>query len=279
MSSPAPSVHGQPHPFHLVRPSPWPILTSFSLGLTAVGAVLGMHNIISKMNGFDIHWGYLFFAGLACLLGCMFGWWRDVINEGVVEHAHTPIAKLGFRYGMVFFIASEVMFFFAFFWAFFNSALFPGVGIDHVFPPKTITPVDPFHFPFLMTLILLLSGCTVTWAHHAFQEGNIKEAKQGLLATVLLGFCFTCLQAWEYTHAEFGFKDTVYASTFYMATGFHGLHVIIGTIFLFVCLLRTNRGDFTQKDHFGFEAAAWYWHFVDVVWLFLFIAVYWWGGR
>ncbi len=274
MSEPAHS-----HPFHLVRPSPWPILTSFSLGLMAIGGVLAMHKVVGHVAGAELNWGLLFDVGVVCLLSCMFGWWRDAFHEDVVEHAHNPTVKRGFGYGMMLFIASEVLFFFAFFWAFFYVAILPGAGIDHVFPPKSITPVEPFHLPFLMTLILLLSGCTVTWAHHAFQQGNLKEAKQGLVATVLLGVVFTCIQIWEYTHAEFGFKDTVYASTFYMATGFHGLHVIIGTIFLFVCLLRTQAGHFTQKVHFGFEAAAWYWHFVDVVWLFLFFSIYWWGGR
>lgn len=274
------STSSNPHPFHLVRPSAWPMVTALALGVMMLGTVFGMHDLTSKIAGLEIHWGYkLSLVGLVSVLACMFGWWRDVVNEGVVEKAHTPIAKLGFRYGMMLFIISEVLFFFAFFWAFFYAALLPGAGIDHIFPPASITPVDPFHFPFLMTLILLLSGTTVTWAHHALIEGNIKEAKQGLICTVALGILFSCLQAYEYMHAEFGFKDTIFASTFYMATGFHGLHVIIGTIFLFICLLRTNRGDFTAKDHFGFEAAAWYWHFVDVVWLFLFIAVYWWGGR
>lgn len=269
-----------PHPFHLVRPSAWPLVTSFALGIMLLGVIFGMHDTVSKFSGLEIKWGYkLAVVGLFAVFGCMYGWWRDVINEGVIEKAHTSVAKLGFRYGMVLFIVSEVFFFFAFFWAFFYAALLPGSGIEHVFPPKTITTMDPFHFPFLMTLILLLSGCTVTWAHHAFIENNLKEAKQGLICTVALGVIFSMLQAYEYIHAPFGFKDTIYASVFYMATGFHGLHVIIGTIFLFVCLLRTYRGDFTQKEHFGFEAAAWYWHFVDVVWLFLFVAVYWWGGR
>ncbi len=264
-----------PHPFHIVRPSPWPLLSSLSAGLIAVGILLYMHN--TKIGGFVVGARGIG-LGLLCMFACMYAWWRDCIYESTVEHAHTPVAKLGFRYGMVFFITSEVLFFFAFFWAFFWAALYPGAGINHMFPPATIHTVDPFHLPFLMTLILLLSGTTVTWAHHAFVEGNLKEAKQGLWCTVLLGAFFSCLQLYEYTHAEFGFKDTVYASTFYMATGFHGLHVLIGTIFLAVCLIRTYKGHFSAREHFAFEAAAWYWHFVDVVWLFLFVAIYWWGG-
>jgi cytochrome c oxidase subunit III len=178
------------------------------------------------------------------------------------------------RYGMALFIASEVMFFVGFFWAFFASSLFPVGG---VWPPKGIHPFDPFEFPFLNTLILLLSGTTVTWAHHSLLEGNYKGLVQGLTVTVLLGLSFTCVQAYEYSHAAFTFSGGIYPSTFFMATGFHGFHVIVGTTFLAVCLWRAHRGDFTPTHHFGLEAAAWYWHFVDVVWLFLFVCIYWWG--
>lgn len=263
------------HPFHLVRPSPWPLLSALAAGILAVGAVLYMHQI--KFGDFEVGLKGVY-LGFAAVLACMFFWWRDVLHEAVVERAHTPVARTGLRHGMAWFIASEVMFFVAFFWAFFHSSLFPAEAIGGIWPPKGITPVDPFHFPFLMTLILLLSGTTVTWAHHAILEGHQKEAAKALGVTVVLGIIFTCLQAYEYAHTMFGFKDTVFASTFYMATGFHGFHVIVGTIFLAVCWWRTARGDFTPESHFGFEAAAWYWHFVDVVWLFLFISIYWWGG-
>ncbi|MFZ4762076.1 MAG: cytochrome c oxidase subunit 3 [Alphaproteobacteria bacterium] len=259
---------GTPHPYHLVRPSPWPLLAALSAGALAGGAVMAMHE--------EGNW--LLIAGFLGVLGVMFGWWRDVLFEAVKEKVHTPIVRIGFRYGMALFIASEVMFFAAFFWAFFKSALFPSAAIQGVWPPPSIHTFDPFHFPLLMTLILLLSGCTVTWAHHALIEGNKKAAITALKITVALGFSFSLLQAYEYHHASFGLKDTIYAATFYMATGFHGLHVIIGTIFLAVCLWRTSKDHFTPESHFGFEAAAWYWHFVDVVWLFLFTAVYWWGG-
>jgi len=225
--------------------------------------------------------------GVLGVLSVIFGWWRDIIKEATFRKLHTPVVKLGLRYGMMLFIASEVMFFVAFFWAFFDSSLFVGEASQYarvaytggIWPPKGITPVDPFHFPFLMTMVLLLSGCTVTWAHHEMVEGNMKEAAKALGITVLLGALFTCIQLWEYTHSEFGFTDGVFASTFYMATGFHGFHVLVGTIFLAVCWFRTSRGDFTKDSHFGFEAAAWYWHFVDAVWLFLFVAIYWWGGH
>ena len=217
-------------------------------------------------------------ALLPLVLFTMAGWWRDVIKESTTPGLHSPVVRLGLRYGMFLFIASEVMFFLAFFWAFFHFALFPEHTASGVWPPKGVHVFDPWDLPFLNTLILLTSGVTVTWAHHALRENDRKGLVYGLTLTVLLGVAFTACQAYEYSHAAFGFKDGVYSSTFFMATGFHGFHVIVGTIFLIVCLIRANRGDFTPRQHFGFEAAAWYWHFVDVVWLFLFTSIYVWGG-
>ncbi len=276
LPQPPASAHGAgeggiPHPYHLVKPSPWPLLGAFAGGLLALGAVIYMH---------DGGW-LLLAAGFLSVLGVMFGWWRDVIRESVREKAHTPVVKIGLRYGMSLFIASEVMFFAAFFWAFYDAALFPKVATGNpagVWPPPGIQTFDPFHLPFMMTLILLLSGVTVTWAHHAILEGNNRDASRALGLTVLLGVMFSFFQVWEYSHASFGFTDGIYPSTFYMATGFHGFHVIVGTIFLFVCWMRALKGHFTPRSHFGFEAAAWYWHFVDVVWLFLFVSIYWWGS-
>lgn len=266
---------GLPQPYHLVRPSPWPMLGAFAAGLLAVGAVLFMHKI--KLEGFNIGLkGVL--LGLAGVLAIMAVWWRDVIRESSSEHAHSPIAKIGLRYGMALFIASEVMFFVAFFWAYFANALYPAEAIGHLWPPASIKTFHPFDMPFMMTLILLLSGTTVTWAHHAALEGDQKSMVKALGITVLLGFSFTLCQIFEYSHAAFQLKDTVYGATFYMATGFHGLHVIIGTIFLAVCWWRAGQGHFTPQSHFGLEAAAWYWHFVDVVWLFLFVSIYWYGS-
>jgi cytochrome c oxidase subunit 3 len=263
------SLEGGPkQPYHLVKPSPWPLVGSISAGTMMAGAIMALHGGP----------GWVFFVGLAAVFGTMFLWWRDVIHESVVEKAHSAVVKIGLRYGMSLFIASEVMFFVAFFWAFFEQSLYPNAGINGVWPPPGITPVDPFHFPLLMTMVLLLSGTTATWAHHALREGHNDAAKQALWITIGLGVFFTMCQAYEYTHAEFGFKQTIFASTFFMATGFHGFHVIVGTIFLTVCLWRTYKAQFTPTSHFGFEAAAWYWHFVDVVWLFLFIAIYFWGG-
>lgn len=267
--------NGKPHPYHLVNPSIWPLAGSFAAGLLALGAVLYMHK--AEIGGFSIGLKGIYLGALA-VLSVMWYWWRDIIKEAVVEKAHSPIAKIGFRYGMSLFIASEVMFFVAFFWAFFAASLFPKDGIGGIWPPASITPIEAFDLPMLMTMILLLSGCTVTWAHHAILENNQKDAVTGLLITVILGIVFTGFQAFEYAHATFKFTENVYSSAFYMATGFHGFHVLVGTIFLAVCYFRAKKGHFTADSHFGFEAAAWYWHFVDVVWLFLFAAVYWWGG-
>jgi cytochrome c oxidase subunit 3 len=180
--------------------------------------------------------------------------------------------------GMVLFIASEVMFFAAFFWAFFDASLFPKEATGGQWPPTGVLPFDPMALPLLNTLILLTSGVTVTWAHHALREGDRAGLLQGLALTILLGASFTGIQAYEYAHAAFGFREGIYPTTFFMATGFHGFHVIIGTTFLIVCWFRAWKGHFKPDHHFGFEAAAWYWHFVDVVWLFLFVCVYIWGG-
>lgn len=267
---------GLPQPYHLVQPSAWPLLGAFAAGLLALGIVLFMHKV--KLGGIEI--GLKGIAlGLVAVIAIMVVWWRDVIRESVVEKLHSPIVKIGLRYGMALFITSEVMFFAAFFWAYYDSALFPREAIGHVWPPKSIHTFNPFDMPFMMTLILLLSGTTVTWAHHAVLEGKTKDAARALALTVGLGFIFSCFQAFEYHHAAFTIKDGIFGSTFYMATGFHGLHVIIGTIFLAVCWWRTVKGHFTPQSHFGLEAAAWYWHFVDVVWLFLFVSVYWYGSH
>jgi cytochrome c oxidase subunit 3 len=257
------------HPYHLVDPSPWPIVGAISAGVLTTAMVMFMHHVGP--------WEVLLPLGVVGVLATMFMWFRDVIDEGTFKGYHTPIVQIGLRYGMALFIASEVMFFSAFFWAYFSAALYPTAAMGGMWPPKGIHPFDPFEVPFLNTLILLCSGTTVTWAHHALLENDRKGLIQGLTVTVILGVCFTSLQAYEYSHAAFGFTQGIYPSTFFMATGFHGAHVIIGTTFLFVCLMRAIKGHFRPDHHFGFEAAAWYWHFVDVVWLFLFVCIYWWG--
>jgi cytochrome c oxidase subunit 3 len=247
--------------------------------IAAVGAISWMHHLYAAAP-------YVFLIGAAGILYTMLMWWRDVIREAEVEGHHTRVVQLHHRYGMLLFIASEVMFFVAWFWAYFNTALFPGDPNDvarlaatgGVWPPKGIETFDPWHLPLLNTLILLTSGTTVTWAHHALLHNDRDGLKKGLILTILLGIAFTCVQAYEYSHAAFAFKGNIYGATFFMATGFHGAHVIIGTIFLIVCLIRAYRGHFTPTQHLGFEFAAWYWHFVDVVWLFLFACIYVWGA-
>lgn len=218
-----------------------------------------------------------FFLGAGLLIGTAGGWFTDIAKEGNTTGIHTHEVRTGLRVGMGLFIASEVMFFAAFFWAYFYAALFPSVEIGAVWPPKGIKTIDPFDLPYFNTLLLLLSGSAVTWAHHALQENHHTDFIKGLAITVGLGTIFTFVQGLEYSHATFAFSENVYTSNFYMATGFHGLHVIIGTLFLLVCLWRGYRKEFSPNHHVGFEAAAWYWHFVDVVWLFLFVAVYWFG--
>jgi cytochrome c oxidase subunit 3 len=257
----------QKHPYHLVDPSPWPAMGALAALALTGGLVVYMH----------YHQWWLVAVGLVLMLATMALWWRDVVREATLQGHHTHAVQIGLRYGMALFIASEVMFFAAWFWAFFDASLFPGAAIEHKWPPPGVQPFDPWTLPFLNTLILLMSGVTVTWAHHALREGNREQTLQGLGLTILLGLTFSCVQAYEYAHAAFGFSDGIYSSTFFMATGFHGFHVIIGTIFLIVCFWRTSKGHFTPTHHFGFEAAAWYWHFVDVVWLFLFTCIYWWG--
>jgi cytochrome c oxidase subunit 3 len=263
------------HPYHLVDPSPWPIIGAVAAGTLAVGGVLYMHGI----SFFGIMPGWMLIPiGALLVLAIMAVWWRDVVMEATYQGHHTPVVQIGLRYGMALFIASEVMFFAAFFWAYFDASLFPKEAVGGVWPPENIATFDPFELPLLNTLILLTSGVTVTWAHHALREGNREGTLFFLALTILLGATFTGVQAFEYSHAAFGFKDGIYPSTFFMATGFHGFHVIIGTIFLSVCWFRAYKGHFKPDHHFGFEAAAWYWHFVDVVWLFLFICIYWWGS-
>ncbi|MEP9353708.1 cytochrome c oxidase subunit 3 [Xanthobacter sp. KR7-65] len=268
-------AHVKKHDYHVVDPSPWPIIGSVAALILTSGAVVWMHGGTSL----------IMIAGFLGVLYTMFGWWRDVIHESRAGF-HTRVVAIGLRYGVILFIASEVMFFVAWFWAFFDASLFAGEAINFqrleftggVWPPKGIESLDPWHLPLLNTLILLTSGTTVTWAHHALLHGDRQGLKWGLWCTVILGVLFSMCQAYEYLHAHFAFSGNIYGATFFMATGFHGFHVIVGTIFLAVCLLRTYLGDFTPQKHFGFEAAAWYWHFVDVVWLFLFTFIYVWAS-
>jgi cytochrome c oxidase subunit 3 len=268
--------HEVNRPYHLVDPSPWPIVGSISALVLVSGGLMYMHEIPGGI------WVMLLAViGLACT---MVPWWRDVIHEGRTGH-HTDVVSKGLRIGMALFITSEVLFFFAFFWAYFWGALYPPMDVEgYTWLPEGVHPVETWDIPFLNTLILLLSGCTVTWAHHCVREGDNRTATKALALTVFLGVLFTAFQAYEYIHtinSPQGFQITsgIFGSTFYMATGFHGFHVMIGTTFLLVCTIRAYYAHFRPDKHVGLEAAAWYWHFVDVVWLFLFTWVYWWGGH
>jgi cytochrome c oxidase subunit 3 len=258
------------HPFHLVDPSPWPLSLSIAAFFLTFGIVLYIHGYES---GFT-----LLSLGLFILIFVSSLWWRDVVREATYEGHHTKRVQRGLRMGIGLFIVSEIIFFFAFFWAFFHSSLAPVYSIGGVWPPVGIEPINPWGIPFLNTLILLCSGFTLTWAHHALLAGGKKQSLIALGVTLSLAVIFTSLQAFEYKTASFSISDGIYGSVFYIATGFHGFHVLIGTIFLIVCTLRLIINHFSRTHHFGFEAAAWYWHFVDVVWLFLFVCIYWWGS-
>nr|AXS66625.1 cytochrome c oxidase subunit 3 [Curculionoidea sp. 2 KM-2017] len=256
------------HPFHLVDQSPWPILGSFSMFSFMVGMVKWFH----------LHQYNLLYMSFITSVMVMCQWWRDIIREGTFQGHHTLKVTKGLRIGMILFITSEIFFFLAFFWAFFHASLTPSVELGMNWPPKGINPFNPLEIPLLNTLILITSGLTITWAHHSIMENDYYQSLKGLSLTVILGFYFTLLQIYEYKQAPFTIADSIYGSTFFMTTGLHGLHVIIGSIFLFVCLIRLYYNHFSSTHHFGFEAAAWYWHFVDVVWLFLYISIYWWGS-
>ena len=273
--------HGPNHDYHLLEPSIWPLATSLAVGVLLFGAVLMFHNNPSQADGLmntlmDARW-FIVGLGGAGFIASVFGWWSDVLKESR-QGDHKPVVQLGLRYGMLFFIASEVMFFFAFFWAYFNFGV-----TEEVWPPQGTDTFNPIDMPLYNTVILLLSGATVTWAHEAIRHGDRRDFLLSLGLTVLLGILFTCMQAVEYFEAfavyGYGYNAEgvveTYPSTFLIATGFHGFHVIIGTTFLAVCWFRGLANNMTKEKHFGFEAAAWYWHFVDVVWLFLYVSIYW----
>ena len=259
------------HGYHLVDPSPWPLIAASSAFMLTFGGVLFMHGY----TGGSLLWR----LGFIMILFMMFTWWRDIIREGTFEGQHTDQVQAGLKIGVILFIVSEIMFFFGFFWAFFHSSFNPSPVLGGIWPPAFLTTLSAWEIPLLNTILLLSSGASVTWAHHAIVLGAKEQACVSLIITVVLATVFTALQGFEYLTAPFSISDSVYGACFYMATGFHGFHVLVGTIFLVVCFFRIYFNHFTTQHHFGFEAAAWYWHFVDVVWLFLFITIYWWGGK
>nr|UGS80287.1 cytochrome c oxidase subunit III [Prolachesilla sp. GRAspLA]UGS80300.1 cytochrome c oxidase subunit III [Prolachesilla sp. GRA2sp1LA] len=258
----------QNHPYHLVNTSPWPL----------TGATGGLFMTLGMIEWFHLNKNSLMLLGMMILILTMMQWWRDVIRESTFQGHHSFKVSKNMRWGMILFITSEVFFFISFFWAFFHSSLAPNIELGLMWPPQGIFPFNPMQIPLLNTIILLSSGVSITWAHHALIKNNQMQTILSLFITISLGLYFTTLQAYEYMEASFSIADSIYGSTFFMATGFHGIHVIIGTIFIIVSFMRQLFLHFSKSHHFGFEAAAWYWHFVDVVWLFLYISVYWWGN-
>nr|AKK32549.1 cytochrome c oxidase subunit III [Stenopirates sp. PJ-2015] len=256
------------HPYHLVDYSPWPLMSSIAGMTLTSGMILWFH--MKNMN--------LFYLGFIIMILSMIQWWRDITREGTFQGKHTIKVSMGLKMGMILFIMSEIFFFLSFFWSFFHSSLSPNIELGMQWPPLQINTFNPMHIPLLNTMILLSSGMTITWSHHSLLNSKFNQTYMSLLMTIILGIYFTILQGYEYMESSFTMSDSIYGSTFFMATGFHGLHVIIGTLFLIVTLMRHKMMHFSNKHHFGFEAATWYWHFVDVVWLFLYISIYWWSN-
>ena len=257
------------HPFHIVDPSPWPILAAFSAFFRVLGLTLHRHSYLIGIN--------LFYTGFAAVLCNATFWWRDVVREATFEGHHTKRVRGGLRFGRLLFIVSEIRLFFAFFWAYFHASLNPSYSMGGVWPPVGIEARNPWLMPLLNTILLLTSGAALTWSHFSLLQGDKRETINSLIVTIILATFFTLFQAYEYLNAPFARADGVYGSTFYRLTGLHGFHVFVGTIFLGVALYRTVVNHFTRNVHVGYECAAWYWHFVDVVWIFLFLVVYIWG--
>lgn len=257
------------HPFHIVDPSPWPLVTSIAAFFLVFGLVLYRHSFTIGFTLFGL--GFL-----ATVTNAAF-WWRDIVREATFEGHHTLVVQNGLRFGRVLFIVSEIRLFLAFFWAFFHASLSPTPQLGAVWPPKGIEVINPWAIPLLNTTLLLTSGASLTWSHSALLGGYRLEARTSLLVTLVFATLFTAFQAYEYLNAPFTIADGVYGSTFYRLTGLHGRHVLVGTFFLAVAFYRRARHHYTVSTHLGFECAAWYWHFVDVVWIFLFLAVYTWG--
>lgn len=260
----------QKHFFHIIPASPWPLLSSFAALFFASGIAFYAHKV--ELGG------YFLVFGLFLLSYCAFYWFSDIIDEGTCGGYHTMAVRMGLRMGFLLFIVSEIMLFFGFFWAFFHSALCPCIEIGNIFPPVGITIIPVMEFPLFNTFVLIISGISVTWAHRGVSLGSFKESIDGLLITILLGVFFLCLQMIEYYEAPFDFSDSVYGCTFYMLTGLHGCHVFAGAFFLLICLVRLLKRHYLRNHYLGLVFAIWYWHFVDVVWIFLFLTVYCWGS-
>lgn len=263
-------VSSQRHSYHSVDPSPWPIPGPLGALATTVGGVMYMHSFTGGAT--------LLSSGLILIPYTMFVRWRDVIRESTLEGHHTEVVQLGLRYGSIPSIVSEVMFLFALLRASSHSPSAPAVEIGGIRPPKGIGVPNPWEIPFLNTPILPPSGAAVTWAHHAIPAGKEQQAVYASVATVSLALVSTGFQGMEYYQAPLTIPDGIYGSTFSSATGFHGFHVITGTIHSIICGIRQYLGHLTKEHHVGSEAAAWYRHFVDVVRSSPSVPIYWWGG-
>nr|YP_009092373.1 cytochrome c oxidase subunit III [Orthogonalys pulchella]AIC37438.1 cytochrome c oxidase subunit III [Orthogonalys pulchella] len=253
------------HPFHMVSVSPWPLLVSLNL-------LLMMMSFIYYLQEFELSY---FLILLISLILLMYQWWRDVVRESLYQGEHTIFIVKMLKLGMFLFILSELFFFVSFFWSYFHFYLSPSIDIGSMWPPKGVKIFNPMNIPLLNTVILISSGVTLTYSHYNIIMLKYYKSMFWLFFTILLGLYFSVLQWFEYEESYFSMWDSVYGSNFFLMTGFHGLHVIIGTIFLFVCFIRLMFKQFSLDHHFGFEGASWYWHFVDIVWLFLYMFVYW----
>lgn len=260
-------MHKSNHPYHIVSISPWPLLLSINIIYILIG-------IIKWFYIFKIE---LFFLGLINTLIILYQWWRDVVREGTFQGIHTSNIVKNLKTGIILFIVSEIFFFISLFWTYFHISLSPRIEIGILWPPKNIEILNPYNVPLLNSIILISSGLTITWSHHLLLNNKNLNSILTLLQTINLGIIFTLCQIYEYFETSFTIADSVFGSIFFLTTGFHGLHVIIGTIFLIICLIRIYINHFSKIHHFGYEAAIWYWHFVDIVWLFVYTWIYWWS--
>nr|YP_010852722.1 cytochrome c oxidase subunit III [Provespa barthelemyi]WGL39462.1 cytochrome c oxidase subunit III [Provespa barthelemyi] len=260
-------MHKSNHPYHIVSMSPWPLILSINILLMAISMIKWFY--FMNLN-------LMFFSILALMLS-MYQWWRDVIREGTYQGMHTNSMMKNLKTGMILFIVSEVFFFISMFWTYFHASLSPSIEIGMLWPPKNIIMFNPYDIPLLNSIILITSGMTITWSHHSLMENNINSSILTLLYTIFLSTMFTMCQYFEYNEATFTIADSIFGSIFFLTTGFHGIHVLIGTIFLFISLIRMIQKHFSKIHHFGYEAAIWYWHFVDIVWLFVYTWLYWWS--
>uniref|UniRef100_UPI00315D3142 cytochrome c oxidase subunit 3 n=1 Tax=Choucentrus sinensis TaxID=3038122 RepID=UPI00315D3142 len=256
------------HPFHLVEKSPWPIISSMGLFITILG-------IIKTMNKLNLT---LLVMGIMVIIMCMTQWWRDMTREATYQGLHNKKVVISMKMGMILFIMSEIMLFLSFFWAFFHSSLAPTIELGLMWPPMNIKPFNPMSIPLLNTMILISSGVSMTWAHGALLAKNYSQTMKSLTITITLGTYFSILQLYEYNESHFCISDSIYGSLFFMSTGFHGIHVLIGSTFIMISTLRMKSLHYSNYHHVGIECAAWYWHFVDVVWLLLYMSIYWWGS-